>query len=267
MAPRYSKIDVWQGYRTPLIKQASPLLIRDAMRRWPALSCWSVEYLALQFASRPVRLERFDPASIVSYLDQTVLDEHKIISFDCLMWELMASGSCFAVRENSDVFCENPRILNDLDDFRPFPVSQSSYKSLWIGPQGYVTGMHTDPGPTLVFQIVGSKRILLFAPSEGQHVYEVPRTEVKKRFAGSPSSRYLEPNDVDTLSGRTGWADVQPFLPDFDRYPKFALTQGVECILRPGDTVYIPDGWWHAVHALSLSISVAAEPFVDDSAD
>jgi lysine-specific demethylase 8 len=31
----------------------------------------------------------------------------------------------------------------------------------------------------------------------------------------------------------------------------------VDCILEPGDTLYIPVGWWHYVRSLSVSFSVS----------
>ncbi|KAK6853444.1 hypothetical protein PG990_009448 [Apiospora arundinis] len=31
----------------------------------------------------------------------------------------------------------------------------------------------------------------------------------------------------------------------------------VDCILNPGDTLYIPIGWWHYVRGLSVSFSVS----------
>lgn len=262
MGPHYREIDVLEAYRVPLANDTPPLLFRGIITGWPAASRWSLDYFSSQFPARVVRLERFDPKSTTPYLEQTVRDDHSEVSFERLREELAAGGACYAVRENSDIFRQIPSLLNDLDAFRPFQVDTECYKSLWIGPEGYVTGMHTDPGPTLVFQISGNKRILLFAPSEAERVYAVKRSDVRARFANTSLRDSLGPSELKYLAERTGWADVQPFTPDLIRYPLFAHAQGLVCGLQPGDALYIPDGWWHAVMGLDLTISVAVEPCV-----
>jgi lysine-specific demethylase 8 len=265
MGPHYSDIDVREGYCAPLTNDTKPLLIRRAISHWLAVSRWSLNYFASRFPAQRICLEKFDPMSEISYLEQTVRNEHKEVPFEYLRTELGLGRTCYAVRENSDIFRDIPSLLDDLDAFRPFSVDADSYKSLWIGPEGYVTGMHTDPGPTLVFQICGSKRVVLFAPSEAQRVYAVRRDGVRERFSNMSLRSSLGPTELHDLAERTGWADVQPFASDLSRYPLFADAEGLNCVLRAGETLYIPDGWWHAVKGLELAISVAAEPCIADS--
>ena len=40
---------------------------------------------------------------------------------------------------------------------------------------------------------------------------------------------------------------------------KFGKTLATECVQRPGDVVYIPENWGHAVVNLADSIAVAYE--------
>ncbi|CAP70263.1 uncharacterized protein PODANS_3_3460, partial [Podospora anserina S mat+] len=37
----------------------------------------------------------------------------------------------------------------------------------------------------------------------------------------------------------------------------FKRLEYVDCILEPGETLYIPVGWWHYVRGLSVSFSVS----------
>ena len=45
---------------------------------------------------------------------------------------------------------------------------------------------------------------------------------------------------------------VDPAAPDLDRYPRFAEAMAVaeSGVLAPGDAIYIPFHWWHAVDSL-----------------
>ncbi|CAL1532357.1 unnamed protein product [Lymnaea stagnalis] len=45
--------------------------------------------------------------------------------------------------------------------------------------------------------------------------------------------------------------------PDLDQFPKFANLPCLECVLKPGDMLYIPPGHWHYVKSLSVSFSVS----------
>jgi lysine-specific demethylase 8 len=40
-------------------------------------------------------------------------------------------------------------------------------------------------------------------------------------------------------------------------FPEFSRARGFECILDPGDLLYIPPSCWHFVRSLSTSFSVS----------
>jgi hypothetical protein len=39
------------------------------------------------------------------------------------------------------------------------------------------------------------------------------------------------------------------------RYPLFADVKMLEVIVEPGETVFLPLGWWHQVTSLDISLS------------
>jgi hypothetical protein len=45
--------------------------------------------------------------------------------------------------------------------------------------------------------------------------------------------------------------------PDFARFPLFARTSPRTCVLKPGETIFVPGGWWHATQMLETSITVS----------
>jgi tRNA wybutosine-synthesizing protein 5 len=74
----------------------------------------------------------------------------------------------------------------------------------------------------------GTKRVILFAPTDSPCLY-----------AATTSSSVL---DLDQ--------------PDLQRYPHFAHARPLECILQPGDVLFIPALWWHNVETISFCTSV-----------
>lgn len=55
----------------------------------------------------------------------------------------------------------------------------------------------------------------------------------------------------------TNSSQVDLDAPDDARFPRFAPTPFQDCVLAPGQMLYIPPGWWHYVKALDTSFSVS----------
>jgi hypothetical protein len=45
--------------------------------------------------------------------------------------------------------------------------------------------------------------------------------------------------------------------PDLDRFPLFAQAQGIRFKLSPGETLFVPAGWWHTARIVTTSITVS----------
>lgn len=100
----------------------------------------------------------------------------------------------------------------------------------WLGNRIRV-GAHCDLMENVGIVVAGRRRFTLFPPDQVANLYPGP---LELTPAGTPVSM------VDLAE------------PDFDRYPRFthalATAQFVE--LAPGDAIYIPYHWWHAVDSL-----------------
>eukprot|EP00729_Bicosta_minor_P017492 gene17492-2925_t len=103
--------------------------------------------------------------------------------------------------------------------------------NMWFGGSGVGTPLHFDRHSNVLAQVVGCKRVLLVNPKYSSNLY--PQTE------------------VDNASS----VDVE--APNLERHPRFADSV-LECVvLLPGEMLYIPHGYWHAVASISTSISLS----------
>jgi hypothetical protein len=99
--------------------------------------------------------------------------------------------------------------------------------SLWLGNRTK-TAAHWDLPQNLACVVAGRRRFTLFP-------------------TGAVADLYVGPLDV-TLAGQpSSLADIEE--PDFQRYPRLreALAVAQVAELDPGDVLYIPSLWWHAV--------------------
>ena len=119
-----------------------------------------------------------------------------------------------------------PGLLPDL----PVPIldmSRATLISLWLGNRTR-TAAHWDLPQNLACVVAGRRRFTLFPTEQIANLYVGP---LDFTLAGQPTSLV----DVDA--------------PDVDRFPRFAEALEVAQTgeLDPGDAVYIPSLWWHAV--------------------
>lgn len=104
---------------------------------------------------------------------------------------------------------------------------------LWIARAGTVTPLHWDVPHNFHVHLSGRKRWLLFPPQ---------------------ATRCLYPRGI--WSGMPNFSRVDPERPDFNRFPRLRFALGYEAVLEPGQTLFIPSGWWHYTHTLEDAVSL-----------
>jgi hypothetical protein len=122
-----------------------------------------------------------------------------------------------------------PTLLGEV----PMPLLETGRDmlvSLWLGNRTR-TPAHWDLPQNLACVIAGRRRFTLFPTDQVANLYVGP---VDFTLAGQPISLV----DLDA--------------PDLERFPRFAeaLTHAETAVLGPGDALYLPSLWWHAVESL-----------------
>ncbi len=109
-------------------------------------------------------------------------------------------------------------------------MSRATLISLWLGNRTR-TAAHWDLPQNLACVIGGRRRFTLFP-------------------TGEVANLYVGPLDF-TLAGQA-ISLVDPDSPDLKKFPRFAdaLEAAQTAELGPGDALYIPSLWWHAVASL-----------------
>eukprot|EP00743_Colponemidia_sp_Colp-15_P007979 GILK01008642.1.p1 GENE.GILK01008642.1~~GILK01008642.1.p1 ORF type:complete len:399 (+),score=33.91 GILK01008642.1:36-1232(+) len=129
-----------------------------------------------------------------------------------------------------------PELAKDIvipDYCRMAPQGELQVVNIWLGPGGTVSPIHHDPYHNLLAQVVGSKYIRLYDPSQSEYLYAFQ----------------------DGLLTNTSPVDV--LHPDLKQFPQFGSAKYIDCELTAGDILYIPPKWWHYVQSLSSSCSVS----------
>ncbi len=112
--------------------------------------------------------------------------------------------------------------------------------AIWMGLKGSKTGIHYDKDyRNYLCQIYGKKKIYLWSPNDTKYMYKSDKYE---KCAGLSKINLWDKNNV-------------------ANYPLFNKAKYIEVILNPGEIIYIPSYWWHAVENITdnLAISVRYE--------
>lgn len=109
------------------------------------------------------------------------------------------------------------------------------FSGVWIGSTGATTPLHHDAWPGLLFQIHGTKRVVMYGPRD--------RANLHFRSPLHGAGRWSE------LPGRS--ADASPA-----EFPRLGRAARHVCTLRAGDALFIPPFWAHEIEANEANISV-----------
>ncbi|HVB41310.1 MAG TPA: cupin-like domain-containing protein [Streptosporangiaceae bacterium] len=229
VCPRLSPEDFYAGY-----VNKKPLVMRGAISGLPAVSRWSVNYLASLAPDLQVRLKTgslADGRTTTARLDdycRTVTE-----------WEerpaVPDSAEPPSYLHDLPLLRMIPRLMRDLEGF-PTEFFPKFFHNRWweftqwfIGPSRAVTPLHFDSLLThnLFFQIRGTKRFVMVHPGDRDRCY------IRK----------------------WRWSPVDPDEPDTERYPRFRGARVLTCLVEPGDLLYMPPGTLHKVTSLTSSIS------------
>ena len=118
--------------------------------------------------------------------------------------------------------------------FPPF-VDEGKYRAVnfWLGPGNNFTPLHFDASDNFLAQIRGRKQVILCPPREIARLYPFPFSYAANHFS-----------QVNVLS------------PDLTRFPAWAHADRALLELGPGDMLFIPVYWWHAVWGIEQNMSI-----------
>lgn len=198
-----------------------PFLVPGLARRWP-LSSLTPQTLRERFSALPVRARVGDYVNTAFAPDRAMRDMSMLEYLD-----LVATGT-----QGLPPYLGNLE-LRELNRFCHWPAyfTKPGPPRFWLGPAGTVTPLHADYDDNLFVQIWGCKRIFLAPPHHDEFLY--PRKANALLF-GSP---------------------FDPEAPDYASFPLARRAALVECVVNPGDMLYVPAGWFHQVRSLSFSLS------------
>ncbi|WP_343728879.1 cupin-like domain-containing protein [Duganella sp.] len=215
-----------------------PVIITGMLDDCPARAKWTFDYLSAQLGEREVEVQ-FGRNADPDYELNSATHKRRMLFGDYVAMVRDAGvTNDFYMTANNDgqnktALAELMRDLPPLDDY----LQPGSSGFFWFGPAGTVTPFHHDLTNNFMIQIAGRKRVRMIAPCETPKLYN-------HRHCFTP------------VDGRNI---------DLQRFPLMADVPVIECVLEPGEILFLPVGWWHFVEALDVTITISTTHFKWDN--
>lgn len=248
-----------------------PLLVRGAVRMWPAWEQWSFDRFAAlrkpdgseaiaRFITGVVEQgatrEQFD-APVGPYLRELARTAERVADSrpDAgllsarrraalrpgepfrLDWSYLTSFVPDRVYLSQwEILREFPDLKKDFAIRRLWPGRRLTWQYAFVGPADTVTGLHHDFPDNWFCQVRGTKEVILVTRDQSRHMCP------SRKFDWGAT---LSTIDVTRLAGQSR------------ERAEFEKVRGLYARVEAGDALFIPKGTWHAVVALEPSISLA----------
>lgn len=221
-------------FRKEFYEPGIPVIIRNLSHSWPAYQKWNWEYFKNLVGEKRVPL--YNNVKSDAYTPINKADDYKtfgeyidMISRGPAGWRIFLFN----------IFDHAPQLTKDFtwpEELMKGFVKK--YPMLFVGGAGSITHMHFDIDLSHILhtQFGGRKRVLMFPFKEQYKLYRKP-WEV---LSLADFSNYYEDGKV-----------------DYEKFPALKMAEGLDFILQPGDTLFMPAGYWHHMEYLDSGFAMS----------
>jgi Cupin-like domain len=217
-----------------------PVLITGMMDEWPALRKWNLDFFAAEYGDREVEVQIGRDANAAYEIEREKhIGKMRFSDFIAKVRGAGASNDLYITANNQS---GNQAALAGLwADIVPISAylrgDDADAGFLWFGPAGTITPFHHDLTNNFMAQVIGRKRILLSAS------WDIPLMQNHYHVYSRLDGRTVSAGSVPSLD--------QPLI--------------IECILNPGELLFIPVGWMHFVEGVDISVTITFTNFIYDN--
>ncbi|XP_012226382.2 bifunctional peptidase and (3S)-lysyl hydroxylase JMJD7 [Linepithema humile] len=250
-----------------------PLIIKGAVKHWPAVSKWSIPFFRKVLGDETVAVAVTPNgyADAVARKDDGneffVMPEERLLTMSEFLdtLENTREDSIFYIqKQNSNFINSFCKLWSDVEvemswaneAFGKHPDAVN----FWMGDERAVTSMHKDPYENVYCVVSGEKNFILHPPTDLPWIpYEnYPSAVYKEHESGKWT---IEPtiNETHTsehIASSTPWICIDPLNPDYKKYPEYRNAHTLRVTLEAGDALYLPSLWFHHVTQSHACVSI-----------
>lgn len=221
-------------FRKEYYEPALPIIIKNLAKEWPAYTKWNWDYFKQLVGEQKVPL--YNNVKSDAYTPINKADDYKTFGEYI---DMISKGPAGWRIFLFNIFDHAPELTKDFT--WPEHLMKGfvkKYPMLFTGGASSITHMHFDIDLSHILhtQFGGRKRVLMF-PFKEQH------------------KLYRKPFEVLSMADFSNY--YQEGKLDFEKFPALKLAEGYDFILEPGDTLFMPAGYWHHMEYLDSGFAMS----------
>ncbi|KLO18828.1 Clavaminate synthase-like protein [Schizopora paradoxa] len=138
--------------------------------------------------------------------------------------------------------------------YKPPSNDDQLVSNVWLGPAGTVSPAHTDPYFNVYVQVVGHKTVWLAPPTAQVAMSAFP--DPSSSSSSNPAQNHENPSMSNT-SRLDIFAASDCDADGMIEFRRDVVPHAMSSVLGPGDMLFFPPGWWHAMRSEAVSFSVS----------
>jgi len=234
----------WDGLHDRYLARNRPVIVTGHRAIREAATRWSLDYLVEQHPDHEVSVEFYpdgDRNQPWSYRGMTLGEYVSLIRTTRERPRYyLAQKPLGEVLPNLARDVPPPAFLDHVNETEPV---------VFLGVDTYTSAhYHHAPREAALMQIVGRKKVVLCPAERYRYFYPCAWFSERPNWSTVPFTSPMG----DMKDSEPGWMPEDAA----SRFPKLGKAHVSECVLAPGELIFIPQGWFHIVYGLGESISV-----------
>ena len=224
-----------EDFKSKYYDLKTPLIITGLAKEWPAYKKWTWDYFKEIVGDKKVGL--YNNVKSDAYTPVNTADDYKTFrEYVGMVQEGPAAWRIFLF----NIFDHAPQLLNDFTwPERLMKGFVKKYPMLFTGGESSITHMRFDIDLSHILhtQFAGRKRALLFRHEEKNKLYRNP-------------FEVMSMADFSNYTNNSG-------TPDYEKFPALKYATGYDLILNPGETLFMPAGYWHHMEYIDSGFAMS----------
>ncbi|MBD2158904.1 cupin-like domain-containing protein [Leptolyngbya sp. FACHB-16] len=232
----------YEEFVNQYLKLCQPVIIKDATDQWQAHEAWSFSFFRDKYTTQRIKIDG-RAYKFSEFIDLVLKKDGKSpylretnipIFFPELMEYLQPDISYTLPNRLKNKLL--PKVLE-----RSWGMRKGMVELLIGGEGSGFPFLHYDlfKSHGFVTQICGDKEFYLYSPSDSEYLY--------------PKSTQRDVSSIQNIEN-----------PDLQEFPLFAEAKQIKVLVREGESIFIPSGWWHTTKVITPSIAVLVNFMNDD---
>lgn len=220
-------------FRRRYFEPRRPVVLPGLCGDWPAVDRWSLDYLRGVATEREVPVDVYERGDFFEIGGALGHRKRTELPFADYLEPPVPGAVARYYAPDLELSRYFPRLADDVRVPGILPAGVRPRLFLFAGHRAITAGHFHPFTHALTCQVTGRKRVVVYPPEDSTALYPNP-----------------------WFSPAFHWSRVDFLNPDARRFPRFREAHGMECVLEPGDALFIPVHFWHWTQGVDFSVSL-----------